>query len=334
MKKSFKLLSILMIAAVAIAFLPACGQSQAAKISSPALVSKVTQYNIDYASDDESWIEQASFEYEYKDGYPVSYTKTEGGEARTTDFKYEFADGKPVSMTRGSEGGDASIETIYNQKGLVSRVRTYEKSGRKIGEQVFQYGNRDEYFTLVLHENIISPEDEPVVDHMEETDSVMITAENGLLRKTVNDGLFANYNDEEEKLWRRFDGSYTANYDENGIISDTIAIFRSFPGSGKQYKFDLTVEDGRVAEAVRSSWIPAETAAAGDESAEMPDEDYADFDEDKASAAAADDNGSWEADCKFVFEYTEDEISQARYASMINYFLLEGGGNYYIYNWY
>lgn len=37
---------------------------------------------------------------------------------------------------------------------------------------------------------------------------------------------------------------------------------------------------------------------------------------------------------KFEFEYTDTEISAARYASMMNCFLLEGGRTYYIYNWY
>jgi len=331
MKNKLKLLSLIMIIAVSAAFLPACSQSQndqsqteqsqasesqtdqsqdgqsqaqTAPISSPALVSKVTKYMIDYSSEDLPWIDQATFEYEYKDGYPVLYTRTEGGEATPMEFKYEFANGKPVRMTRNSESGETVLKTSYNKKGLVNRVKTYENSGRKIGEQVFQYGNRDEYFTMVLHENIISPADEPVTDHMEETDSVIITAENGLLRKTVNDGLFANYNDKEEKIWRRFDGSYTAVYDENGILSETSAIFKSFPGSGKQNKVDLTIEDGRVTEAILSNWIPDG------------------------------DSGTWEPDSKFVFEYSSEEISPARYASMINYFLLEGGGNYYIYNWY
>lgn len=218
-------------------------------------------------------------------------------------------------MTHSDPGNDGTVKVSYTKKGLVNRIRTFDSTGRKIGEKVFQYGNRDEYFTLVLHENIISPPEEPVIDHMEEVDSVMVTRENGLLRKTVNDGLFANYNDEEKKVWTRFDGSYTANYAANGILDNTTAVFRSFPGSGNQYKFDLTVEDGRVTEAVRSIWGPADTTA-------------------EEGASDGESEGVWNPDAKFVFEYTDTEISQARYASMINYFLLEGGGNYYIFNWY
>ncbi len=45
-------------------------------------------------------------------------------------------------------------------------------------------------------------------------------------------------------------------------------------------------------------------------------------------------DGKWAPDMKFEFEYTDTEISAARYASMMNCFLLEGGRTYYIYNWY
>ena len=313
MKKINRLTSLVLIFAAAV-FLAACGSGQTANISKPALVSKVTHYEIDYSSDAGDWMETRSYEYEYKDAYPLSLKTTEYDNATVTDFEYEFEDGRPVSMTKRSSVDDGYVKVSYTKKGLVNRVRTFDETGRKVGEQVFQYGNRDEYFTLVLHENIISPAEEPVVDHMEEVDSVMITSENGLLRKSVNDGLFANYNDEEEKIWRRFDGSYTANYDQNGILDYTNAIYQTFPGSGNQDKFDLTVEDGRITEVVVSHWGPADTES--------------------EDSSAGESDGQWIQTARYVFEYTDTEISPARYASMINYFLLEGGGNYYIFNWY
>ena len=313
MKKINRLISLVLIFA-AVAFLAACGSGQTASISKPALVSKVTQYDVDYSSDAGDWVEARSSEYEYKDAYPATLSFTEYDNVTVTDFEYEFEDGRPVSMTKKASDDDGYIKVSYTKKGLVNRVRTFDETGRKVGEQVFQYGNRDEYFTLVLHENIISPAGEPVVDHMEEVDSVIITSENGLLRKTVNDGLFANYNDEEEKIWRRFDGTYTANFDKNGILDYTNAIYKTFPGSGNQDKFDLTVEDGRITEVVVSHWWPADTES--------------------EDASASEGDGQWSPTTRFVFEYTDTEISPARYASMINYFLLEGGGNYYIYNWY
>lgn len=303
-----KLLTLAMICLLSVALLPACcsSASSSADISSPALVSKVTEYGIDYSSEETKWIEAKISEYEYKDAYPVSFRQTENDSQTTVNsaFNYEFKDGLPVRMTQNDPYSDLTTEVNYTKKGLVNRILTIDETGRKVGEKVFQYGNRDEYFTLVLHENIISGPDEPVADHMEEIDSIIVTSENGLLRKTVNDGLFANYNDEEEKIWRRFDGSYTANYSKNGILESTSAIFKTFPGSGNQYKFDVTIENGKVSQVIRNAWAPGET------------------------------DGSWEPEVKYVFEYTDVEISPARYASMINYFILEGGSNYYYYNWY
>jgi hypothetical protein len=316
MKKIYRKLSVILVLIITAALLPACGAGSSPAISKPALVSKVTQYEIDYTNDELPWIESLTYEYEYKDAYPVSRKMTEDGNVTETYFKYDLKDGKPVSMTRTNSSNGDTVKVSYTGEGLVDRELSFDETGRKVGEKVFQYGNRDEYFTLVLHENIISPPEEPVIDHMEETDSVIITSENGLLRKTVNDGLFANYNDEEEKEWRRFDGSYTANYGDNGILDNTTAIFATFPGSGNQYKFDLTIEDGRVTEVLRSYWVPAETQ--GEES----------------SGTDSEGEGKWDPELRFTFEYTDTEISPSRYASMINYFILDGGGNYYYYNWY
>jgi hypothetical protein len=44
--------------------------------------------------------------------------------------------------------------------------------------------------------------------------------------------------------------------------------------------------------------------------------------------------GEWKPYEKYVFEYNDTEISPSRYASMINYFIANHGGNYYYYNWY
>jgi len=314
MNRITRQLSGILVLIISAALLSSCGAGSAANISKPALVSKVTKYEIDYSNDELPWTEVCSYEYEYKDGYPVSEKLTEQDSTFTTDFEYVLEDGKPVSMTHYDQGSGDEVKVSYTGDGLVDRVLSYDQTGRKTGEKVFQYGNKDEYFTLVLHENIISPPEEPVLDHMEEVDSVIITSENGLLRRTVNDGIFANYNDEEEKIWRRFDGSYTANYAANGILDNTTAVFSTFPGSGNQYKFDVTVKDGKVTEVTRNGWVPADTE--GEE------------------ASTEESDGVWDPDVKFTFEYTDTEISPARYASMINYFLLEGGGNYYYYNWY
>lgn len=305
--KARRVLVAVLAAIMAAAFLSACSSS--AGISKPALVSKVTEYGIDYGSEEKNWTESKVYEYEYKDAYPASLRYTENGETAVTEYKYEMSGGKPVSLSYSEPYSDLTVNVSYTKKGLVNRIRTFDETGRKVGEQVFQYGNRDEYFTLVLHENIISAPEDPVVDHMEEIDSVIVSGKDGLLSRTVNDGLFANYNDNEEKIWRRFDGTYTANYSDNGILEGTSAIFKTFPGSGDQYKFDVTVEGGRVTEVIRNTWTAPDPETDGGE-------------------------GRWEPEVKYVFEYSDIGIGVARYASMINYFLLDGGSNYYIYNWY
>lgn len=289
-----------------------CSGSSAG-ISSPDLVKSVTTYMPDYVGGTDEWVKQQTVRYEYDNAYPVSITTEEESDTSVYTYKYDFNGELPVKMQETSPDGYMSKEIKYTKKGLVNRVLDYDNTGRKIKEQVFQYGNRDNYFTLVLHEGVISTPDEKVQDHMEEIDAVIVETENGFLKKTTNNGLFANYNDEEEKIWRRFDGTYSIDYDANGIASETTAIYKTFPGSGKQYKFEFTIEDGRISEAIRYSFAHGDSVGDSDDSK----------DEDK-----------WDEEYKYVFEYTDTEISPARYASMINYFLLEGGGNYYIFNWY
>lgn len=291
-----------------------CSGSSSAKITSPALVSSVKAYNPDYENNGEGWVLYSETQYEYENAYPVKETLKENGElSGITEFKYEFEGERPVKMTHKRSDQVESYEVSYTKKGLVNRIRTFDQTKRKVGELIFQYGNRDDYFTLVLHENLTSEAGAKVNDHMEEVDSVIVTSENGLLKKTVNDGLFANYNDNEEKKWLRFDGTYTVNYDANGIAEETSRVFKTFPGSGKEFKYEFTMADGRISEAIRYVWEGADNGDGSESSSE---------------------EGKWAPDMKFEFEYTDTEISAARYASMMNCFLLEGGRTYYIYNWY
>ena len=222
-----KILMVLLMLVTSLAMMSAC--STAATISNPALVSKVTVFQTDYSSEDGGWIDPTIYEYEYENAYPVSRKFTEHESTSITNFKYEFSDGLPSGMTCNDYfNEDWTLETSYTSNGLVDRIVTKDETGRKIGEKIFQYGNQDEYFTLVLHENIISPPEDKILDHMEEVDSIIVTTENGLLSKTVNDGIFANHNDEEEKEWLRFDGTYTANFDANGILDYTSAVYKSY----------------------------------------------------------------------------------------------------------
>ena len=141
----------------------------------------------------------------------------------------------------------------------------------------------DDYFTFVLHENHYAAFEENPGMTMEETDSVSVVAENGLLRSTTNTGMYANWNDGEEKVWQRFSGTYAASYDADGILTQTDAYHRVGP-SGTENKFALTKENGSVVEVVRL-W-----------------KDYA--------------TGKWTGETKFEFEYTDIETTPARFAAI------------------
>ena len=276
-------------------------------ISSPALVSKVTRYEIDYQTGE--WYQKEDTEFEYENSFPVSI-KSHDYDAEmdsSQTFEYEFNGDLPVKMKRYNSDGDHDMTASYTKKGLRNRDHFYNEGGTR--EIVYQYGNRDQYFTLVHHEALNYDPENPdgPKDHMEEVDSVIVTSEDGLLRKTVNDGLYANWGDLETKEWHRFFGSYTMEYDPNGIAALASAKFSIGTNSGPQEKYEVTISNGRVTEAVLSRNS---------------------FDQ------GSDEEGTWEAAIKYVFEYTDTEISADRYASMINDFLLEGGGTYYIYNWY
>ena len=122
----------------------------------------------------------------------------------------------------------------------------------------------------------------------------------GLLVKTVNTGMYANWGGEEAEEWLRFSGTYTAEYDGDGIVAETSAVHRVGP-SGTDNRFELTREDGAVAEGV--CYAPGE----GD---------------------------TWLAVSRFTFEYTDTETTPSRYAQMINSFLMGSENSYYKYNWY
>lgn len=97
----------------------------------------------------------------------------------------------------------------------------------------------------------------------------------------------------------RFNGKYSADYDDDGIVSLLSAVY-SLTGYEEQGKFEVKKENGRIAEITR--FIP--------------------------------DDGGWKPYEQYVFEYNDTEISPSRYATMINYFITDHGGNYYFYNWY
>ena len=278
-----------------LAALSACAGS-----GSPAdsfrLVSTVTRMRKDAESGE--WTEYRREEYRYENGYPVSCTRYETGldQPHEYSFSYTFENGLPAEMTMQDFQNGSTSFCEYNE-GRVWRTEFTGKDSLYTSTVLYQYGLPGPFFTDVLHASRGESADDTGAGYtMEELDSVSVFTKDGLLEKTVNSGLYANWNDGDEKEWMRFNGTYTAEY-ENGIAVRTSAEFRAGP-SGPEQEFELKRENGLVAEAV-----------------------IKDMHQDTETE-------------KIIFTYSDAETDAVRYTSMINYFLLEGGSNYYIYNWY
>ena len=294
MKKRLALLSLVMLLAAS-AF---CARAEETAIR-PRLVKTVTEYGIDFETED--WVPVMTWSFTYENAYPVSVDKYEIDMDKhdITTFSYVFEDGVPVKRETYDSAGTLQSVTEYNN-GRVYNV--YEKDDNRTNTLYYQYGNGDEYFTLVLRdERSYDPEDaRHIGNYSEEADAISVTARDGLLVRTVNTGMYANWSDEEPKEWLRFSGTYTAEYDDDGIVSITSAVHRAGP-SGVDGRYELTRAEGAVTEGI--CYVPA-----GDE--------------------------EWFAMSRFTFEYTDIETTSGRYARMINSFLMGSESSYYKYNWY
>lgn len=268
-------------------------------VTSPRLVKTVTEYGVDFET--EEWTPVRTWEFTYENEYPVSIDMYEidADMHVLTTFTYTFEDGIPTQRKTYDADGALLSVTEYNN-GRVYNV--YEEKDERKNSLFYQYGNDDEYFTLVLRdERSDFAEDSGNIDsYAEEVDAISVTLQNGLLLKTVNTGMYANWGGEEEKEWLRFSGTYTAEYDEDGIVALTSAVHRVGP-SGIDGRYELTKADGVVTEG--AAYTPAE----GD---------------------------NWSPVSRFSFEYTDTETTPARYAQMINSFLMGSENSYYKYNWY
>jgi hypothetical protein len=272
-------------------------------VDSPALFKTVTRYDMNFSTGE--WYKKEVQEYEYENGYPVliKYHDFDSDMDWQYSYEYSFNGELPVEMKEFDQDGILTRSAIYDENGRRDRDYYYSDSGNGTTERVYQYGNRDQYFTMVHHETLCKYPEEPDTpdEHAEEVDSVIVTRENDLLKKTVNDGLFANWADGQAKEWYRFMGSYTAEYDENGIAKELLSEYDDVSTNSKD-RYDIMVEDGKVTEVVCRKYVTS-------------------------------DEPDGMAFTKYEFEYSDVEISQARYASMINYIIMEGGGTFYIFNW-
>ena len=299
--KEKRVLSALLVSAVIVACAAFCSGASLWEADSPALLSSVVKYGFDYET--KEWTPRLTVEYQYDNAYPTSvcYTYPDGDFNSIKTFAYVFENGKPVSRKQFNEEGVLESITEYTD-GNVTRIDAelnYEETVRTI---LYSYANGGAHFTLKLSS---SHSEDPAGSYpgysMEETDSVSVTtSKKDLLEKTVNTGLYANWNEGEEKEWMRFNGTYTAYYDKEGILSCTSSRFRAGPAGGEDL-FELTKVNGRITEAVRSIRYP------GQEAQPM---------------------------AKYVFAYNDTKIDPVRYASMINAHIMDEDNNYYEFFWY
>lgn len=262
------------------------------------LLSSVDTYQWDYEYDD--WELYQTKTVKYENGYPVLFDVLENyddAEHVLTNITYTFDGDLPLTRTEVKESAKTTVE--YSA-GRVNNVKQEILGTKSYAKQMYQYGHGDGYFTVVLHDTLREGNEYNPDVHMEEVDSVSITTENGLLKSTTNTGMYAYWSEREEKKWIRFRGVYTADYDADGIVSLMTADFAEF-GTQQQAKYEVIKDNGRITEIIQYTF---------------------------------DGEGGWHPFTKYVFEYNETEISAARYASMMNYFITNGGGNYYIFNWY
>lgn len=270
------------------------------------LVSSVVTY--DYV--DGKWHRVHKTDYKYSKGYPKSisvYNYSSKSKDKTT-FKYTFRDnGNPKKME------------LYNSEGKKSHIYKYIKNGTIrtidydcdsiVWRETFQYG-AGRHFTIKIHEETRSnvSDDPDEREYADEIDYVTVTRKGGLLKKTVNHGIFANYdNVGTEKTWTDFMGTYTANYNSDGIVSDTYAKFKgpSSYNTGRQLKFQFKRKDGKIAQVIQYKW----------------------------NKEANNGKGAWKRETKYVLKYGKKTIDKYRFANMINDILM-GENNYYAYMWY
>ena len=283
----------------------AAKSKKATKVTKPALVESVMKYRVDYKTG--KWVKEKKTGIEYFKKYPTlikEYEYDSKKSAKTT-LKYSFFENNNPKVRKEYKNGKLDWVVKYHKNGMINRMD--RKTEKNVNEKIFQYANGAPYFTMILHNDIFyNDSKKKVVDFtMEEVDSIAVTTrENGLLKKTTNTGLYANWNEDEKKIWTRFNGVYTANYDVNGIVSWTSAKFKYGP-SGKQLKLIATIKDGKVVKVVKQSLGIDEKG-----------------------------NSRWVNEAKYVFTYTDKKIDNARYSLMINDILLTSESTYYIYNWY
>ena len=278
---------------------PVLAKSKAKK---PALVKKAVTYS--YNGKKKKWEKVQVQNFQYQKAYPASVRTVDYGYGHTTAFRYSFKGKKPKKMKQYDEAGNLERTVKYQSGGQPGRILI--SSATDETEYLLTYGKKNYFTSLHIETTRTDPGDPSDIEYAEEVDSIEVTTKGGLLKKTVNRGIFANWTSTTKKKWSRFDGTYTAKYDKNGIVHVTSARFKTFGSSGKQLKFRVKWKNGRIVKVIRYSW----------------------------DSAAKKGKGAWTKDSKFTFKYTDTKIGKVRYAEMINAFVMGEDNLYYRYCWY
>lgn len=190
------------------------------------LVKSVKKYTVDYLT--KEWKLESTTNLTYQNAYPtvieMVYSDEDLGSA-TTFLNYTFEKNIPKTCSVTYDYSDEKKTIEYNDGSVYNLHVEYEGGG--FSDTWYQYANGDGFFTSLFREDHIAGTDFFPEQFAEETDSVQVTVENGLLKKTVNSGYYANWNEREPKKWLRFNGTYTAEYDSDGIAKTMSAVFRN-----------------------------------------------------------------------------------------------------------
>ena len=232
-------------------------------------------------------------DYTYEKGYPTVVTMAEDDGADQSKTEYEYTFDGDLPKTRTYSNGIFTFTVEYNNGRIYNSHIKFEDDSYI--NTWYQYAYGDEYFTSMFRETYTVGNEYFPEQFAEETDSVQVLTENGLMKKSINSGFYANWNENEPKRWLRFNGTYTAEYDSDGIAKLMSAVFRAGPPQ-TSYVVEVEKENGVITGAVV--------------------------------------NGDTSLAKKLEFEYTDTEISAARYSQMMNYFIIGSGTNYYNNNWY
>ncbi|MBQ3416878.1 MAG: dockerin type I repeat-containing protein [Ruminococcus sp.] len=265
------------------------------------LVSRLQAFRWNYDAQD--WDISYTSTFEYENAYPVlidTLESYEGAEHTQKTFEYTFDGDLPLTSTI-TDTAQSTVTTTEYKNGKVYNRRLDSIGSTSWMTEKYQYGHDDDYFTLVLHEGFVDNLGYMPNEWKEEADSISVTTENGLLKQSVNTGIYAKWLEGEEKEWIRFRGVYTINYDADGIASLRTANYSDI-GYDPQYRYEVVKKNGKITEIIKYNYNTYE--------------------------------GGWIAAEKYLFDYTDIEISPARYSLMINDFITEHGGNYYLFNWY